>query len=134
MVNDHYLLVGGEVMPCTLMEWAQRFEDGKHRIVQQDKVNDFYVSTVFLGLDHGFPNNPDAPLVFESMIFAMEHDEVSDWGDLYCTRCSTLAQAEAMHTMGLAFVADGSAQEALETRKRDRNQTEHTIGVSDGDE
>ena len=51
------------------------------------------VSTVFLGLDHGWMPGT-GPLLFETMIFP-------DGG---CSRCATWAQAEAMHAAAVAEV------------------------------
>lgn len=47
-------------------EWAQYFEIANRR-VGYDEVNDYIISTVFLGLDHGFGQGE--PLLFETMIF-----------------------------------------------------------------
>lgn len=48
-----------------------------------------FVSTMFLGLNHRY-HGDGPPLVFETMIFGGEHDQ---WQE----RCSTWAEAEAMH-------------------------------------
>lgn len=45
--------------------WATFLE--KHRVVKQESVGEYWVSTIFLGLDHSFLG--DEPLIFESMIF-----------------------------------------------------------------
>lgn len=122
MLGDHYLLVGGEVIPCGLMEWAQWFERNEERIIAQDHVDGYFCSTVFLGLDHGFPRNPEAPLVFETMIF-----EEGKWSELYCDRYSTLLQAQAGHTIALGKIADGSIDEERDRQARERNKDEHEV-------
>lgn len=46
------------------------------RILAQDVINGFMVSTVFLGLDHAFLGGP--PVLFETMVFGPEsfNDEI----------------------------------------------------------
>lgn len=57
-------------------EWLYG-SDGKNKVIKQQDVNGFWVSTVFLGLDHGFMN--DAPLVFETMIFNRDMESQNCW-------------------------------------------------------
>ena len=52
-------------------------------------VGEASVSTVFLGQDHSFEKN-GPPLLFETMVFGGPQD-----GEM--ERCSTWAEAEAMH-------------------------------------
>lgn len=66
-----------------------------------DEVGDARVSTVWLGLDHGFlPGGP--PLIFETMIFG------GDYAD-YCQRYATEAEAAAGHAAVVAALAEGHA-------------------------
>lgn len=54
------------------------------------------VSTIFLGLDYSFGDGP--PLLFETMSFTSDHsDDVQE-------RCSTYAEAVAMHARIVATV------------------------------
>lgn len=70
----------------------------KRRIARTKYDNGDFISTVFLVIDHGWTNNPDdAPILFETMIFAD-----SD-GEEYLTRCCTKEQALEMHTAAEAF-------------------------------
>lgn len=85
-----------EPQSATLLEWGKWFQEDKRR-VGYDEVGKVTVSTVFLGVDHRFTDGP--PLLFETMIFGGAHDQ-------YQTRCSTWAQAEAMHAAALALVRD----------------------------
>lgn len=52
-----------------LMEWARLFEDKDYQIIKQtrhkEKGREFWLSTVWLGLDHNFGFGP--PLIFETM-------------------------------------------------------------------
>lgn len=77
----YYILEGHEPKPCQdVIEWAKAFQTAD-RIIKQDHFveSDIRVSTVFLGLDHGFNGKI---LLFETMIFGGEHDE---WQDRYST-------------------------------------------------
>jgi len=73
--------------------WKHENEDRCR--VARTQIGDVDVSTVFLGLDHSWNGGP--PLLFETMIFGGEHDK-------YQERCSTWAQAEAMHETACALV------------------------------
>jgi hypothetical protein len=68
-----------------LHDWAQWFEDGGNRIVEQTTVGQgIVVSTVFLGLDHRF-HGDGPPSVGETMVFGGplhgEMDRYSSWDD-----------------------------------------------------
>lgn len=88
-----------ELLPVTL-KWALLFEMTKDRIVGQHKTPyGEKLSTVWLGLDHGWGGGP--PLIFETMLFAptkevervkrcFPHDQLQ-------LRYSTKSEAEDMH-------------------------------------
>jgi hypothetical protein len=78
----------------TLMQFIKMFE--KNRVVQQDKIGEVRVSTVWLGVDHNF-SEYGPPLIFESMIFGGEHDREQ-------RRYPTLEQAKAGHAELVAMV------------------------------
>lgn len=68
---------------CSLREWGELYrtkEGGDIRCVAFDVVNDFQISTVFVGIDQGFYNEP---LLFETMIF--KGKESLDYCDRYTT-------------------------------------------------
>src|SRR5690242_12385723 len=49
------------------LAWAEWYEHhSEQRIVQQDRIGDAFISTVFLGLNHGWGADPQW---FETMIF-----------------------------------------------------------------
>lgn len=58
--------------------------------IRRTYLNDYIVSTVFLGLDHGI--HEDEPMLFETMIFKGEIGS-----DIYCDRCATHRNALGMH-------------------------------------
>lgn len=83
-----YRLVNRKPVPCyDMLEWAQHLAMADRR-VGETHIGCLRVSTVFLGIDSRIFDGP--PLLFETMIFG-------DIEDDYQTRCSTWAEAEAMH-------------------------------------
>lgn len=75
MNNDHWILdENGKPKQVPFMEWAEWFEEGKNRIVKRTDLNDWFVSTVFLGLDHRFSGKGD-PILWETMVFEQELSE-----------------------------------------------------------
>lgn len=119
MINDyltkvnHYILnENNEVIPATVMEWGAFFEKDRHvadtTIAEKD---DTRVSTVFLGLDHGWSRNPDQPpVVFEAMVFSNNPDI-----DEYQERYSTYNEALGGHNRIVQFIKNGIP--LRETRK-----------------
>jgi hypothetical protein len=71
------------------IEWAKLFEDKDYQRVDVYRKPWVTVSTVWLGLDHGF--NGSVPLIFETMVFARNNDPI------YEKRYATLEQAIAGH-------------------------------------
>jgi len=60
--------------PITMSEWGALAEDLTYRIVEQTEIGEeVEVSTVWLGIDHGFVD--DVPLIFETMVFGGKHDQ-----------------------------------------------------------
>jgi hypothetical protein len=74
--NGRYILDGHIPVPCEdLLTWARWIEDAdQQRIVKQEYVGPFWVSTVFLGLDHSFLDDTP-PALFETMVFRDPNDE-----------------------------------------------------------
>jgi hypothetical protein len=91
----------GEVITCDLLTWTQNLH-GRHRIIaQEDLEGGYWISTVFLGLDHSY--NPKGPQMwFETMIFEPPTGEDLALGRphgeiIYCDRYSTRMEALAGH-------------------------------------
>lgn len=51
----------------TFDEFNILFNEREYQVIKQDKIDDFFVSTVWLGLIPGYENKK--PLIFETMIF-----------------------------------------------------------------
>lgn len=69
----------------------------RNRKIKRKRLADEFsvVSTVFLGIDHGYLERK--PLLFETMIFGGAHDQ-------YQERCSTWEEAELMHVIAIYLV------------------------------
>ena len=95
MANDKFILNDDNVAvpEPDLITWALWLEKNRdrRRVARTTVLGGYLISTVFLGLDHGFlPGGP--PMIFETMIFPRD-----SWLDEYCERCSTWNQALDMH-------------------------------------
>lgn len=54
--------------PITEREWSTLYADMNYKVVEQGDIGGVTVSTVWLGLDHGF-GYTKRPIIFETMIF-----------------------------------------------------------------
>ena len=87
-----YILVGQTPVPEPNLErWADWMEDYDEHVAFES-VGPYHVSTIFLGFDHAHAGST-RPLLFETMIFATEDEELNQrqW------RCSTWREAEEQH-------------------------------------
>ena len=105
---DHWILnEQGEPRKADLMTWAQWFDDVEaRRVARTELANGGYVSTVFLGLDHGWGEGP--PILWETMLFSDEIGE--EWQERYTSREDALRGHEEMVVR---------AKEALGARNED---------------
>ena len=68
-MGDYYILVGKSVVKCDdIHAWSRFFHVRANRVLKQEYIGDVFVSTVFLGIDHGWGRS-DEPIVFETMAF-----------------------------------------------------------------
>ncbi len=89
----------------TLLEWGSKFEDMDYKIVRQDNIDRWFISTVWLGLNHSFFRK-QPPLIFETMIFldkGYKEYESDDPLHLYQERYSTEEEAIKGHEEALAL-------------------------------
>jgi hypothetical protein len=74
-------------------EWAEWYENaGKRRIVAQDNIGRFLISTVFLGIDVTAARDCDPPFLFETMVFKKDGTDAG-----MTTRYPTWKEAAAGH-------------------------------------
>jgi hypothetical protein len=96
---DRYILnsSGEPVAEPDLVTWATAFGSCECT-VKQENVGKFWISTVFLGLDHNFFDD-GPPVLWETMVFLNHKDIAMD-------RCSgSREQALAMHAAMVERVA-----------------------------
>lgn len=99
---------GRDGQPITLEEWSKLTEDRKYKVVKQTTVGVHWVSTVWLGLDHGWGRSPR--MIFETLVFEqgprrvedrelyqgmrkLQNDDYSPWSEVDGERYSTEAEA-----------------------------------------
>lgn len=70
--------------PITLEQWGKLMATEDYRVVARDHVGAFFVSTVWLGIDHSFsPDGP--PVIFETMVFGPRDHPGDQEMWRYCT-------------------------------------------------
>jgi hypothetical protein len=102
---DTYILDenGNPIREINLLKWSKEM-DTPARTVGREKVGDSEISTVFLGIDHGF-GETEVPILWETMVFGGRMDTHTE-------RCSgTREQAEAMHAAVVAKVKERANDE-----------------------
>jgi hypothetical protein len=99
--SGRYILRGKEPVRCPrLTKWGQWFE--KERIpIGRDQVGEARVSTIFLGLDHGWMEDGKPPVLFETMIFGGEHDDeqyrYTTWDEARAAHVHLVEQLRSNH-------------------------------------
>lgn len=78
-----------------VMFWARWLEETKDRFIQQDENKEYFISTIFLGLDHDF-GMTGKPLLFETAVFSRIVADDTD-KTLEMVRHETLKQAKRFH-------------------------------------
>lgn len=83
--------------PMALLDWARLCEDDDYKIVKQEDVGDYFVSTVWVGLNMAFWR--EMPIkIFETMIFVKDKEQKrKDPIDGYQDRYSTEEEAIEGH-------------------------------------
>ncbi len=99
-----YILDGKTPVETDMDTWGRWLETA-HRYVADETIGPYRISTVFLGLDHNF-TGLGPPILFETMVFARS----SIYRDVYCDRCSTWDEAEAMHAKAVDLVKSGAIE------------------------
>lgn len=89
--TDRSMYYDREGKPISMYEWAEKFNDQSYKRIGYTELPwGGRVSTVWLGLDHGF--GEVGPLIFETMVFPKD-----SFSELDCQRYSTEDQARAGH-------------------------------------
>ena len=105
-MSDYYDRKGN---PLTLVQWGVLFEDREYKIVVQTELTSGkWISTVWLGLDHGGVGS--GILIFETMIFSSKGDSGREE---YCDRYGSEEEAWLGHLKCLARDANLLSNEDL---------------------
>lgn len=72
-------------------DFMRLHKDPDYRTVGSDTVGKYFISTVWMGIDYGFPGC--SPIIFETMVF-----NDGEWEDLDCSRYKTEEKAKQGHT------------------------------------
>lgn len=91
----------GVLVETDLLTWSRWFQnmDGGRRVAY-DEIFPFEISTVCLGIDHGFW--ADRPVLYETMVFEKGSSE-----DRVCVRYCTRDEAVAGHALMVEHVKAG---------------------------
>lgn len=92
-----YILKDRKPVVASLLEWGAFLSSPERLVDITELPGDVVVSSVFLGIDHGWGGEP---LLFETMIFGGPHD-------CYQERCATWDEAVAMHHRACAVARTG---------------------------
>jgi hypothetical protein len=86
------------------IEWGNLRSDEEYSRIGSTVEGDYWVSTVWLGIDHSFLGGP--PIIFETMVFKGNADSF-DPTDRYMERYSTLHEAQSGHARICNMVREG---------------------------
>lgn len=92
--------------PLDLETWGRMNENDDYKIIKQELVGKYFVSTVWIGLDMSHWNEMP-PLIFETMIFIEEGDESKDPLNDYQVRYTTETQAMDGHEKAVKIAKGG---------------------------
>ena len=87
-----------------LRKWAYWYSEA-NRHVACEQVGDLQISTVFLGIDHGFGCD-GPPILYETMVFNQSKDNIHPWREIYMERCATWDEAVEMHQRAIQWVKE----------------------------
>lgn len=79
--------------PIDMMRWQVLHSDLAYMRVAGDTIGPYWVSTVWLGLNHQYGDGP--PIIFETMVFLADTQELADVP--FQDRYSTEEQAKRGH-------------------------------------
>ena len=91
----------------SLKEWGELAEDLNYRIVKQEKVGEYFISTIWLGTDLNFYSE-GVENIFETMIFNKE-----ERAELFQQRYRSLEDAKNGHKKIVSMLKDGANIEDL---------------------
>lgn len=88
------------IIPCEDSDKWEAFIKTKKKIIAQELIDNLFVSTVFLGLDHSY--GLYEKILFETMVFDENRESIS------CVRYSTYQEAEEGHKRAVEKIKKGN--------------------------
>lgn len=100
MNMGHWILKDRKIKKVSLLVWANWLKKSD-KLIGSDKIKGIHISTIFLGIDHGFNfgEKKEKPVLFETMIFGSKHKAL----EYYQVRYKTLKEAEEGHKYAVKF-------------------------------
>lgn len=128
MSDDVLAYYDREGKKISMQRWGRLMEDHSYRIVQQEDIGPYAVSTVWLGLDHNYVRE-GPPIIFETMVFATaERDDPKHKGlhefDDACWRWPTEAEARQGHSEIMTLIR-ATLQEEPDMTVPDKHEQEN---------
>jgi hypothetical protein len=107
--EEHNVIVTSDIQ-----EFGRFFEQSEKRVVAKTQISGLLVSTVFLGINHGFLSG-QRPFWFETMVFADDDRAMppeveallSKWREGQQQRYSTWREAEEGHARMVQIIQEG---------------------------
>jgi hypothetical protein len=100
-MGDYYILRDKLPIPCDLMTWAHWLEEHiAERIVKQECVGQFWISSVFIG----YSLRAGPPLLFETMVFDNSDQEFPE--SRWMERAPTWEMALEAHERGVTWARE----------------------------
>jgi hypothetical protein len=118
-VSEFYDRLG---VAISMQEWSELNRDRAYKRIDETQVGDLWVSTIWLGLDHGFGFHSGSPTIFETMVFGP-----GSWSELYCQRYATEAEARDGHRSAVLVAKARQRGWAKHTRDENRRQMKYMI-------
>lgn len=78
----------------------------KDRRIKQEHYKGFYISTVFLNIDHSFGGG--APIHFETYVFPSEGEKVTSYSELWGRRAHSMREALKYHEEAREAIDSGA--------------------------
>lgn len=88
----------------TFDKWSKLMNCFFYKVLKQDDLKNYFISTVWLGLEHGFKDNK--PIIFETVVFKNEKQTGIDYLNLYQERYTTEEEAIKGHEEAINKVLD----------------------------
>ncbi len=111
-----YKLSGKKPVPCSFEEYITFMKSAANRIIEQTRIGDLLVSTIFTGIDHAFGTGEK--LLFETKVFGLPDDAQPRW------RFSTWNQAVREHRRLVVMLENRGTGALAEEIRRQQEQSQ----------